>query len=288
MQQRTVARKVEAVGVGIHKGRPVKITLEPLPADSGILFFRSDHKVEIPLSIDSVIDTSMATVIGAGDSRISTIEHMLSALYAYGIDNMKISVDSDEVPIMDGSAISFCLLLDEVGVNMQHRPKKIIQIKKKIEVAEGRKFVRLEPADQASFSFEIEFPHPAIGRQSYEYLHDRKSFVDEIARARTFGFAKDLQALQSRNLALGASLTNAIGLDNRKVLNQGGLRFDNEFARHKILDAMGDMMVTGYMIQGRYSSFAGSHDLNHRLTKKIFESDDNYEFISPENQEEQH
>ncbi|NKQ40506.1 MAG: UDP-3-O-acyl-N-acetylglucosamine deacetylase [Sulfurovum sp.] len=286
MHQRTIAKAVKVTGIGIHKGKPIQLLLEPMDADAGIIFYRSDHAVDIPLSIDNVVNTVMATVIGKGDSYISTIEHFLSALYAYGIDNIRISVDSNEMPVMDGSAISFCMLLDEAGLQAQNSPKKIIRIKKILEIKDGKKFARFEPAKDASFEFNIEFPHPAIKRQSHLYRASKKSFVEEIARARTFGFAKDMQSLQSKNLALGASLKNAIGLDNRKVLNREGLRFENEFVRHKILDAMGDMMVTGYNILGKYSAFAGSHELNHRLTKKIFEFDDNYEFVAIEQLED--
>lgn len=279
MRQRTIARAVDAIGIGIHKGKPVSLSLSPMDADSGILFYRSDCDVEIPLKIDNVVNTAMATVIGLGENYISTIEHFLSVLYAYGIDNIRISLDSNEVPVMDGSAVSFCLLLDEAGITTLNKPKKVLRIKKSVEVQDGRKFARFEPSDIPSFTFEIDFPHPAIKKQKHTYNFSKKNFIEEIARARTFGFAKDIQSLQSRNLALGASLSNAIGLDGRRVLNREGLRFENEFVRHKILDAMGDMMVTGYNVLGKYSAFASSHKLNHELTKKIFESKDNYELV---------
>lgn len=279
MNQRTIARRVEAVGIGLHKGNPISLILEPLDVNEGIVFYRSDVGVSIPLGVDAVVDTKMATVIGVNNSLISTIEHLLSAVYAYGIDNLRISVDSDEIPVMDGSAVSFCMLLDEAGSSEQTAHKKAIKIKKRIEVKDGEKFARLEPDSDSSFNFVIEFAHPSIKRQTYEYKFAKETFLDEIARARTFGFAKDIQFLQSRRLALGASLKNAIGLDDRKVLNKEGLRFDNEFVRHKILDAMGDMMVTGYNILGKYTSFAGSHDLNHKLTKAIFADSDNYKIV---------
>ncbi len=282
MLQRTINKAVEVVGIGLHKGKPVRLRIEPMDADSGIIFYRSDVAVSIPLSIDSVVDTTMATVIGVGVNSISTIEHFLSVLYAYGIDNLRIVVQGDEIPVMDGSAISFCLLLDEAGIRVQEKSKKVIRIKKSVEVSDGKRFARLEPSQEASFNFEIDFSHPAIQTQSFEYTFSKISFIEEIARARTFGFAKDIQYLQSRDLALGASLKNAIGLDDRKVLNNEGLRFDNEFVRHKILDAMGDMMVTGYNILGRYSAFAGSHKLNHHLTKKLFSDSENYEIVSVE------
>ncbi len=282
MNQRTIRKPVEVVGIGLHKGEPIKLRLEPLGEDAGIVFYREDLALTIPLSPSSVIDTQMATVIGTSKGSISTIEHFLSAVYAYGIDNLRVVVNGNEMPIMDGSASSFCLLLDEAGVKEQNASKKIIRIKKSVEVRDGNKFVRLEPSNRASFNFTIDFNHPVIGKQSESYSFGTKPFIEEIARARTFGFARDIQYLQSINLALGASLNNAIGLDDEKVLNPEGLRFTNEFARHKILDAMGDMMVTGHNILGSYSSFAGSHKLNHELTVKLLADASNYEIVAIE------
>jgi UDP-3-O-[3-hydroxymyristoyl] N-acetylglucosamine deacetylase len=280
MQQRTLKKPVEVVGIGLHKGEPIKLRLEPLDVDAGIMFYREDLAMSIPLSPDSVIDTRMATVIGNEKGYISTIEHFLSSVYAYGIDNMRVIVDGNEMPIMDGSSISFCLLLEEAGIQEQDAPKKIICVKKPVEVSEGDKFVRLLPHDSAQFDFRIKFDHPVIGDQQESFDFSTKNFVEEIARARTFGFAKDIQYLQSQNLALGATLQNAIGLDDHKVLNPEGLRFDNEFARHKILDAMGDMMVSGHNILAKYESFAGSHDLNYKLTTKLLSDSKNYDLVA--------
>jgi len=280
MQQRTIKKPVEVVGIGLHKGEPIRLRLEPLATDAGIVFYREDMALSIPLSPQSVIDTRMATVIGDEKGFISTIEHFLSAVYAYGIDNLRVIVNGNEMPVMDGSAISFCLLLDEAGIEEQSEPKKIIRVNKEVEIREGEKFVRLSPADHASFDFRIKFDHPVIGEQSQRFVLSTHSFIDEIARARTFGFAKDIQYLQSQNLALGASLQNAIGLDDHKVLNPEGLRFENEFARHKILDAMGDMMVSGHNILGHYESFAGSHNLNYQLTSKLLSDSSNYELVA--------
>ncbi len=280
MQQRTIKKPVEVIGIGLHKGEPIRLRLEPLSADAGLVFYREDLAMSIPLSPDSVIDTRMATVIGSEKGFISTIEHFLSAVYAYGIDNLRIIVDGNEMPIMDGSSISFCLLLDEAGIEELDEPKKIISVKKPIEIREGQKFVRLLPSDTARFDFRIKFDHPVIGEQSESFEFSTHNFIEEIARARTFGFAKDIQYLQSQNLALGASLQNAIGLDDHKILNPEGLRFDNEFARHKILDAMGDMMVSGYNILGKYESFAGSHNLNYQLTSKLLSDSKNYELLT--------
>ena len=280
MQQRTIKKPVEVVGIGLHKGEPIRLRLEPLSADAGLVFYREDLAMSIPLSPASVIDTRMATVIGSEKGFISTIEHFLSAVYAYGIDNLRIIVDGNEMPIMDGSSISFCLLLDEAGIEELDEPKKIISVKKPIEISEGQKFVRLLPSDTARFDFRIKFDHPVIGEQSESFEFSTHDFIEEIARARTFGFAKDIQYLQSQNLALGASLQNAIGLDDHKILNPEGLRFDNEFARHKILDAMGDMMVSGHNILGKYESFAGSHNLNYQLTSKLLSDSKNYELLT--------
>ena len=282
MQQRTIKQAVEVIGIGLHKGEPIKLRLEPLSADAGIVFYREDLAMSIPLSPSAVIDTRMATVIGSEKGFISTIEHFLSAIYAYGIDNLRVVVNGNEMPIMDGSSISFCLLLDEAGIQKLDAPKKIILVKKPIEIKEGKKFVRLLPSTVATFDFKIKFDHPVIGEQSEKFLFSTANFIEEIARARTFGFAKDIQYLQSQNLALGASLQNAIGLDDYKVLNPEGLRFDNEFARHKILDAMGDMMVIGHNVLGKYESFAGSHNLNYQLTSKLLSDAKNYELVTIE------
>ena len=282
MQQRTIQKAVEVVGIGLHKGEPIKLRLEPLGVDAGIVFYREDLALSIPLSPDAVIDTRMATVIGNEKGYISTIEHFLSALYAYGIDNLRVVVNGNEMPIMDGSAISFCLLLDEAGIALQSAPKRVIAITKPVEIREGEKFVRLLPSDEAIFDFKIAFEHPVIGEQSETFHFTKENYIEEIARARTFGFAKDIQYLQSQNLALGASLQNAIGLDEHKVLNPEGLRFDNEFARHKVLDAMGDMMVSGHTILGRYESFAGSHHLNFLLTSKLLQEAGSYELSTVE------
>jgi len=282
MNQRTIRKPVEVVGIGLHKGEPIRLRLEPLGEDAGIIFYREDLALTIPLSPSNVINTQMATVIGNTKGSISTIEHFLSAIYAYGIDNLRVVINGNEMPIMDGSASSFCFLLDEAGVKELNSSKKIIRIKKSIEVRDGDKFVRLQPSKSASFDFTIDFNHPVIGRQREVYEFGTKAFIEEIARARTFGFARDIQYLQSINLALGASLNNAIGLDDEKVLNPEGLRFTNEFARHKILDAMGDMMVTGHNILGAYSSFAGSHKLNHELTVKLLADATNYEIVAIE------
>jgi UDP-3-O-[3-hydroxymyristoyl] N-acetylglucosamine deacetylase len=269
---------VDGVGIGLHKGEPINITLEPLEADSGIVFYRSDVGVTIPALPQYVVNTQMATVIGAGEnSSVSTIEHLLSAVNSYGIDNLRITVSGLEVPVMDGSSASFCMMLDEAGVRELDAHKKIIVIKRDVEVKEGDKFVRVSPSTNPVYHFIIDFAHPVIGRQEYTYEFSKKNFLEQIARARTFGFLKDAQALRSMGLGLGGSLDNTIIMDEKKILNPEGLRFSNEFVRHKILDAIGDLCLLGMPMLGNYDSYAGSHKLNHLLTKEILKDPQNYE-----------
>lgn len=277
--QTTIGKSVELVGIGLHKGVPVRLRLEPLGSNSGIVFFRSDAGVSIPLSPASVIDTKMATVIGKDGVFISTIEHMLSAIYAYGIDNLRVIVDADEIPVMDGSSMSFCMLLDEAGIVAQDAPKKIMRIKKEVEVKEGDKYVKLSPSNDLSYDFTIKFAHPVIDKQSYVLSFTKENYKSEIARARTFGFVHEVQYLRSKGLALGGSLENAVVLDDKKVLNPEGLRFTDEFVRHKILDAIGDMSLIGMNFIGNYEAYAGSHDLNHKLTLELLKDPANYEIV---------
>jgi UDP-3-O-[3-hydroxymyristoyl] N-acetylglucosamine deacetylase len=271
MLQRTIEKAVEIVGIGLHKAEPVSLRIEPAPVDSGITFFRSDINLEISLNPQSVIDTKMATVIGTQKGFISTIEHFLSAVYAYGIDNLYVIVDGNEMPVMDGSAASFCMMIDDAGIVSQDASKKIIKITKEVKVQDGDKFVLLKPSEEATFDFSIAFDHPVIGNQDFSFAFSTQNFKNEISRARTFGFMKDVQYLRSKNLALGGSLQNAVVLDDEKVLNTEGLRYKDEFVRHKILDAMGDLMLLGHNILGSYGAHAGSHHLNHLLTKKLLE-----------------
>ena len=279
MYQTTITKPVELVGIGLHKGSPVKLRLEPLDSNSGIIFYRSDVDVSIPLKPENVVDTKMATVIGKDGYVISTIEHMLSAVYAYGIDNLRIIVDADEVPVMDGSSASFCMLLDEAGLKELDIPKKIMRIKKDIEVVEGEKYVKLSPAPDLQYDFTIKFPHPVINKQEYVLKFTKESYKKEISRARTFGFLHEVQYLRSKGLALGGSLENAIVLDDKKILNPEGLRFTDEFVRHKILDAIGDMSLIGMNFIGNYEALAGSHDLNHKLTLELLKDPENYEVV---------
>lgn len=276
MNQTTIGRKIEIVGIGLHKGEPIRLVLEPLDADMGIVFHRIDLGTSFSARPENVINTQMATVVGNQKGWVSTIEHLLSAINSYGIDNILISLDANEIPVMDGSAASFCMMLDEAGVKTLQAKKKVMIIKKDVEVRSGDKFVRASASKNPSFDYTIKFDHPLIGTQHHRFEFSKSGFAKEIARARTFGFLKDLQALRAQNLALGASLENAVAIDDNRILNPDGLRFENEFVRHKILDAIGDLALLGMPMLGNYTAFAGSHDLNHKLTKAILADSASY------------
>ncbi|MGB5920569.1 UDP-3-O-acyl-N-acetylglucosamine deacetylase [Arcobacter sp.] len=283
MKQRTIAKAVEIVGIGLHKGVPVKMRLEPLEANQGIIFYRSDEALTIPLKIENVVDTKMATVIGKDGVVISTIEHLLSAVYAYGIDNLRVVLDNDEVPVLDGSSSGYCMLIDEVGIKELSESKKVIKIKKEVEVrTEDGKRVSLKPSNHIVYDFSIDFENPVIGQQNYHFDYSIDEYKENISKARTFGFLHEVQYLRSIGLAQGGSMENAIVVDNDKILNPEGLRYENEFVRHKILDAIGDMSLLGYTLIGEYDAHAGSHHLNHLLTKKVYESEENYEILDLE------
>ena len=279
MRQTTIAKKVHNVGIGLHKGEPIRLTLEPLEAGSGIVFYRSDLGISFKAEPKNVINTQMATVVGNEKGYISTIEHLMSAINAYGIDNIRIIVDANEIPVMDGSSASFCMLLDEAGVRELDANKKALIIKRAVEIREGDKLVRLSPSKSPKFDYTIKFSHPLIGTQHHVFEFSKKSYLKEISRARTFGFLKDVQALRSMGLALGGSLENAVVIDENKILNPEGLRFENEFVRHKILDAIGDLALVGAPILGDYTAFAGSHDLNHKLTLSVLADAKNFELV---------
>ena len=283
MKQRTIKSDSEIVGIGLHKGVPVRMRLEPLPSNSGIIIYRSDAAVTIPLKKEYVVDTKMATVLGKDGVVVSTIEHLLSAIYAYGIDNLRVVLDNDEIPILDGSASGYCMLIEEAGIQEQEEGKKAIKIKKEVVVTtEDGKRVSLKPSNRIVYDFEIKFNHPAIGQQKFQFDYSIEEYKESIAKARTFGFLHEVQYLRSIGLALGGSMENAIVLDETKILNPEGLRYEDEFVRHKILDAIGDMALLEYTMIGEYEAVAGSHHLNHLLTKKLYEDKDNYEIIDLE------
>ena len=282
MNQITLAKSVSGVGIGLHKGEPIELRLEPLEANSGVVFYRSDLNVSFKAEPANVINTKLATVIGNDKAYISTIEHLLSAINAYGIDNIRIVLNNNEPPVMDGSSISFCMMLDEAGLRELDEPKKILLIKKVVEVRDGDKFVRITPTREPRINYTIKFENQLIGEQHYSFEFSKKNYIEEIARARTFGFLKDVETLRSMNLALGGSLENTVVLDENRVLNPEGLRFRDEFVRHKILDAIGDLSLLGYRVFGDYVAYAGSHHLNHLLTKEILKDKSAYEIVSPE------
>ncbi len=276
MKQRTIKKTIEGVGIGLHKGEPIHFSLNPLDENSGIVFYRTDTHTYIEAKPENVVDTTMATVIGSNGNNISTIEHLLSAIYAFGIDNILIKIDASEAPVMDGSSASFCMMLNEVGLQIQEANKRIMIMNKEVKIKDGDKYVKLSPNVNQSYYFQINFNHPTIGFQEHNFDFSKQLYIDEISRARTFGFLKDVQMLRSRNLALGASLENAIVLDSNSIINNEGLRYNNEFVRHKILDAIGDLALLGMPYLGKYESFAGSHNLNHLLTKEILTDKENY------------
>ena len=283
MKQRTIKSDIEIVGIGLHKGVPVRMRLEPLPSNSGIVIYRSDAAVTIPLKKEYVVDTQMATGLGKDGVVVSTIEHLLSAIYAYGIDNLRVVLDNDEIPILDGSASGYCMLIEEAGIQEQEESKKAIKIKKEVVVTtEDGKRVSLKPSNRIVYDFEIKFNHPAIGQQKFHFDYSIEEYKESIAKARTFGFLHEVQYLRSIGLALGGSMENAIVLDETKILNPEGLRYEDEFVRHKILDAIGDMALLEYTMIGEYEAVAGSHHLNHLLTKKLYEDKENYEIIDLE------
>lgn len=280
MFQTTILNEVKNIGIGLHKGSAINITLSPLDANSGVVFYRSDLNKYYKANYENVINTQMATVIGDKDGFISTIEHLMSALHAYGIDNILISIDANEVPVFDGSSLAFCDMLERAQITKLSARKQVYVLKKEVKVEENAKFALLSATNEPSYDFTINFNHKLIAKQDYKFTFNKVNFIKEIASARTFGFLKDVQALKSKGLALGGSLENAIVLDDDKILNPEGLRFENEFVRHKILDAIGDLYMLGKPVFANYKAYASSHDLNHKLTLKMLENPSSYELVT--------
>jgi UDP-3-O-[3-hydroxymyristoyl] N-acetylglucosamine deacetylase len=292
LQQRTLQSLTRAVGVGMHSGQKVELTLKPAPPDSGIVFRRVDlpQPVEIPVRADAVSDTRMASTISAhGDPdapKVQTIEHLMSACCGLGLDNLVIDINADEVPILDGSAASFVYLLQSAGIALQDAPKRFIRVTRTVEVrqGEGRRLMwaRLEPHHGFKLSFEIDFDHPAVDATGQRVSFDMGSgrYKRDIARARTFGFAKDVELMRSRGLTLGGSMDNAIVMDDSRVLNADGLRYDDEFAKHKILDAIGDLYNVGHPMLAHYTAFRSGHALNNQLLRALLAQPDAYEIVS--------
>ncbi len=289
IKQRTLKNVIRATGVGLHTGRKVFLTLRPAPADTGIVFRRDDLKppVEIVARAENVGDTSLSTSLVKDNVRISTVEHLLSAFAGLGIDNAYVDLSAAEVPIMDGSAGPFVFLIQSAGVEEQNQPKKYMRIKRQISVRDGDKWARFEPFDGFKVSFAIEFDHPFFHQRSKhaEIDFSTTSFVKEVARARTFGFMKDVEILREQNLALGGSLDNAVVVDDYRVLNEDGLRYEDEFVKHKILDAIGDLYLLGHSLIGAFHGYKSGHELNNRLLRKILATKDAFELVSFEGEE---
>lgn len=274
IKQRTIANQVKATGVGLHKGEKVSITLRPASANTGIVFRRVDLDpvVNFETTPESVGDTQLCTcLINKDGVRLSTTEHLIAAVAALGIDNLIVELDSAEVPIMDGSALPFIYLIQKGGLQEQNAAKRFIQIKETIRVEEGDKWAEITPYDGFHIDFEIAFDHPAINDSQQRIALDitAQSFTQEISRARTFGFMKDIEYMHANNLALGGSMDSAVVLDDFKVLNPDGLRYADEFVKHKILDCVGDMFMAGHNILGKITAYKSGHDLNNKLLRKI-------------------
>jgi len=267
--QRTLAKRVSCTGVGLHSGAPVHLTLAPAPADSGVTFVRMDLGIEVPARHDLVVDTKLSTSIAVGQARVSTIEHVMSALFGMGIDNCRVEVDGPEVPILDGSAAPFVCLIGEAGVRDQRAARRFVMITEPVEVREGDKLARLEPADGFSVDFTADFKHPLITDQGFRVAVNDRTFEREVARARTFCFRKDIELMQSMGLARGGSLENAIVIDQFSIMNPEGLRFPDEFARHKVLDAIGDLALLGRPVLGALTAVKSGHALNQALVKRV-------------------
>lgn len=280
LRQRTLLSEVHAEGLGLHSGQRVRLGLRPAPADHGIVFRRTDlpEPNEVRADAAAVGDTQMASTVSKGAVKVSTVEHLMSALSGLGIDNLVIEVDAPEVPIMDGSAASFVHLIRSAGVQEQSTPKRFVEVLEPIEVREGDKWARLEPYFGFRLDFTIDFQHPAIDQTGQEVHIDfaETEFQSVIARARTFGFMRDVDFLRSRGLALGGSMDNAIVLDETRVLNPEGLRRPDEFAMHKALDAIGDLYVLGRPLMARYSAYKSGHGLNNQLLRALMAKPDHW------------
>lgn len=284
IKQRTLKNVIRATGVGLHSGKKVFLTLRPAAPDTGIIFRRTDLDpvVEIPARAENVGDTSLSTSLSKDGERIATVEHLLSAFAGLGIDNAYVDVSAPEVPIMDGSAGPFVFLIQSAGFEEQDVAKRYIRIKKAIEVEDGDKRARFEPFDGFKVSFAIEFDHPFFHQSSKcaEIDFSTTSFVKEVSRARTFGFMRDVELLRERNLALGGSLDNAVVVDDYRVLNEDGLRYEDEFVKHKILDAIGDLYLLGHSLIGSFHGHKSGHELNNRLLRELLYNESAWELVS--------
>jgi UDP-3-O-[3-hydroxymyristoyl] N-acetylglucosamine deacetylase len=281
--QRTLRNSIRATGVGLHTGKKVMMTLKPAPVDTGIRFRRVDlpEPVEIPARAENVGETTLGTTLVLGDARVSTVEHLLSAFAGLGIDNAVVELTANEVPIMDGSAGPFVFLLQSAGIEEQAAPKRFIRVLKSVQVSDGDKWARFDPFEGFKVNFEIEFDHPVFKRRLQRASMDfsTTSFLKEISRARTFGFMRDLETLRAHNLALGGTLDNAIVLDDVGIVNEDGLRYEDEFVKHKILDAIGDLYLLGHSLIGEFSGHKSGHGLNNALLRALLRDDAAWEDV---------
>jgi len=285
--QRTLANPIRATGVGLHSGKKVLMVVRPAPANTGVVFRRADldESVEIPAHAANVGETTLGTSLIKDNVRVSTIEHLMSAFAGLGIDNAYVELSAEEVPIMDGSAGPFVFLLQSAGITEQAAPKRFVRVLKPIQVEDGDKWARFVPYNGYKLNFEIEFNHPIFKQRnnvaSMEF--STTTFLKEISRARTFGFMRDLEYLRSRNLALGGTMDNAIVLDDHRILNEDGLRYEDEFVKHKILDAIGDLYLLGRSLITEFSGFKSGHALNNRLLRTLIATPDAWEEVTFEN-----
>jgi len=281
--QRTLKNTIRATGVGLHSGEKVYLTLKPAPVNTGIVFRRTDLDpvVDIPALANCVGETTLSTTLVKDHARVDTVEHLLSAMAGLGIDNAIVELSAQEVPIMDGSSGPFVFLLQSAGIAEQGAPKRFIRIKRKLEVKEGDKTASFLPYDGFKVSFEIDFDHPVLKQSVQKASLDfsSTSYVKEVSRARTFGFTKDLEYMRSKNLALGGSVKNAIVVDDYRVLNEDGLRYEDEFVKHKILDAVGDLYLLGHSLIGEYIGYKSGHGLNNKLLRELYSQEDAWEFV---------
>ena len=288
LKQRTLKTLTRAVGVGLHSGQRVEITLRPAQPDTGIVFRRVDlpEPVDIPVSTLAVTDTRMASTISSGNAKVHTVEHLMSACAGLGVDNLYVDITAEEVPILDGSAASFVFLLQSAGIELQNAARRFIRLLAPVEVRQGQgdneKWARLTPYHGYQLSFDIDFSHPAVDSTGQRVLFDMStdSYSKDIARARTFGFTKDVEMMRANGLALGGGLDNAIVMDDYKVLNAGGLRYDDEFVKHKILDAMGDLYLVGKPLLASYSAFRSGHALNNLLLRELMNHTEAWDVVT--------
>ncbi len=290
IRQRTLKSLTRATGVGLHTGKKIRMVLRPAQPDTGIVFRRIDLEpvADLRANAESVGETRLSSCLVKGEARVYTVEHLMSALSGLGIDNVFVDLDGPEVPIMDGSAAPFAFLIQAAGIEEQAAPKRFIRIKKRVEVADGDKWARLEPYDGYKLSFSIVFNHPVIEKSNQSVTVDfaETSYLKEIARARTFGFMQDVEQLREDGLALGGGLDNAVVLDEYRVLNSEGLRFGDEFIRHKVLDAIGDLYLMGNPLLGAFSAHKSGHALNNRLLRELILRPDAWEKVSFERAED--